>query len=117
MLKKLNSLLLAAAVISMVACSPTAAPNAPTDGSTTDSTDGSGASADVSVGSITKAQYLTLLECALTRSGASAEAKVGIENIKASVNAIPDAQWNVIAAANPAFSTQLNLAIQSGCSL
>ncbi len=117
MLKKLNSLLLAVTVMSMVACSPTATPNAATDGADSTTSDGSSASADITVGSITKAQYVTLLDCALTKSGASAEAKVGIESIKASVNAIPDAQWNLIAASNPGFSTQLQLALQSGCSL
>ena len=115
MLKKLNALLLAAAVMSMVACSPTATPGAADPDTTTG--DSASANADVTVGSVTKAQYLALLECAMTRSGASAEAKVGFENIKASVEAIPDAQWNVIASANPAFSTQLQLALQNGCSI
>jgi hypothetical protein len=118
MLKKLSSLLLAATVVSLVACSPTATPNAATDGTGSTTSDGStSANADITVGSITKAQYLTLLDCYATKSGASAEAKVGLESIKASVNAIPDAQWNLIAAANPGFSTQLKLAVQSGCAI
>lgn len=116
MLKILNTLLISASVFAMVACSPTATPNAANPDGTTTGND-STASADITVGSVTKAQYIQLLECALAKSGASAEAKVSIENIKASVNAIPDAQWNVIAAANPAFSTQLQLAVQQGCSL
>lgn len=117
MLKIVNTLLLSATVFAAVACSPTAAPNAANSGSTTDTGSDSSASADITVGSVTKAQYLQLIECAMLKSSASAETKVGFENIKASVNAIPDAQWNVIAASNPAFSTQLQLAVQNGCSI
>lgn len=120
MLKKINMFLLSAALVSVSACSAVDTPNAASNDTKTPATgDNSGTTTDakVTVGSITKAQYLTLLDCGLAKSGASAEAKVGFESIKASVNAIPDAQWNIIAAANPGFSTQLQLALQSGCAL
>ena len=113
MLKKINLLLLSTALISVMACSPTGAPNTTTDGKTPGST----TDANITVGSVTKAQYLALLNCSIAKSDASADAKLGFENIKASVNAIPDAQWNIIAGANPAFSTQLQLALQNGCSI
>ena len=117
MLKKLSSLLLASAVLTMVACTPTATPGAADADSTTGDSTSADVNADVTVSSITKAQYQAILSCAMNKSEMSAEAKVGFENIKASVEAIPDAQWNVIASANPAFSTQLQLALQNGCSI
>ena len=110
--------------LTLFACGPT--PNTPDGGSNgsgdasanpSDNGSGTSAGANLTVGSITKAQYLMLLDCAIARSGATAEARLAFENVKVSVNAIPDAQWNLIAASNPAFSQQLQAAVQAGCSV
>ncbi len=116
MLKKILAFSL---FFSLAACAPGDAPNTP--GAGDGNGDGSNASGtvsgDLTVSSVTKAQYLQLLDCAIARSELSAEQKVGLENVKTSVRLIPDAQWNAIAAGNPGFATQLQLAVQQGCSL
>lgn len=95
---------------SLSACdNPAASDNANADG-----TDNSGTSTSAGVSSITKAQYIALLECYGSKSP---ESKAIIDQVKVNVNLIPDATWAAATAGagGAAFQAQMDAALKAGC--
>lgn len=111
------SLLLA---LSLNACGPT--PNAadPADNNSGGNDGGATVDTDVSLGSISKAQYITLLNCYKTSAAIAAnpQAAASIDAAINAVNNIPDATWNAaVQAGGAAYQAQFDAAIKAGCSL
>lgn len=95
---------------SLSACdNPAASDNANADG-----TDNSGTSTSAGVSSITKAQYIALLDC---YSSKSPEVKPIMDQAKIGINLISDADWAKATAgvAGAGYQAHMDAALKVGC--